>query len=60
MSEEPPVADVNSGDDPSATGEAEPKPQKWPIGFVLLIVAGALYLILRAIQMIGWLIDWAG
>ena len=59
MSDEPPIAGVNSGDDPGATGEAGPMPQKWPVGFILLIVAGTLYLAFRAIQMVGWLIDWA-
>lgn len=59
MSEEPPVAGVNPGDDSGARGEAEPMPQKWPVGFILLIVAGTLYLAFRVIQMVGWLIDWA-
>lgn len=36
----------------------EPQQQRWPIGFVLLIVATGLYLLLRLIQMGGWLFDW--
>ena len=58
MSEEPPVAGVSSGDDPGTTGGTEPIPQKWPVGFILLLVAGGLYLLLRFVQMAGWLVAW--
>lgn len=34
--------------------------QKWSWSFLLLLVAGAIYLGWRAIQGIAWLVDWAG
>ncbi len=50
------------GDPPSdefvgADETAEPR-AKVPISFILLVGAAAIYVILRLIQMGGWLIDW--
>jgi len=42
------------------SGGEEPEAEKWPWSFVLLIVAAALYLLLRLVQGIGWLADWIG
>lgn len=36
----------------------QPEEQKVPWSFVLLLVAAAIYLGFRAIQGIGWLVDW--
>ncbi len=33
----------------------EPQNERWPFTFVVLIIAAALYLLLRLIQGIGWL-----
>jgi hypothetical protein len=41
-------------------GGEEPQAEKWPLTFILLIVAAALYLLLRLVQGIGWLADWVG
>ena len=48
MSEERPV------ERPEVDGAS----QKWPVGFILLVVAAALYLLLRGVQMAGWVVDW--
>lgn len=58
MSEEATPAGVEPGDGAEQRGEADPAPAKWPVGFIVLLIAAALYLGLRAVQMIGWLIDW--
>lgn len=31
---------------------------KWPIGFIAMISAAALYVVWRLIQMAGWAIGW--
>ncbi len=31
---------------------------KWPVGFIVMVGLAGLYLVLRFIQMGGWLIDW--
>jgi hypothetical protein len=41
-------------------GGEERQAEKWPFTFILLIVAAALYLLVRLIQGIGWLADWVG
>ena len=42
--------------------EAEPTPaegeEKWPLGFIVLVVSAAIYLGWRLIQGIAWLVDW--
>ena len=40
--------------------EEQPNDPGWPIGFIVLVVAGALYLGLRLVQSIGWVIDRLG
>jgi hypothetical protein len=47
----------DSREEPESIRDAPP--EKWPVGFILLLVAGALYLLLRFVQMAGWLLDWA-
>ena len=43
--------------DEHGRGEEE-QAERWPLGFVLLLVAAGLYLLLRLVQGIGWLADW--
>ncbi len=38
--------------------DAEPRGEKWPAGFLLLVGAAAIYLGWRLIQGIVWLVDW--
>jgi hypothetical protein len=45
-------------EDPGA-GE-EPRSEKYPFTFIILIVAAALDLLLRLVQSIGWLADKVG
>ena len=45
-------------DDPG--GGEEPKAEKYPFTFIMLIVAAALYLLLRLVQGIGWIADKVG
>ncbi len=40
-------------DTPGTDAEEE----KWPIGFMIIVVLAALYLLWRAIQAVGWLIE---
>ena len=47
------------------TSQQQPTPDrtaeedlKWPIGFIVMVSLAGLYLLLRFIQMGGWLIDW--
>ena len=42
----------------SPADHAAEEPLKWPIGFIVMVTLAALYLILRFVQMTGWLIDW--
>ena len=35
----------------------EPERERWPIGFIVLVVAAAAYLLLRFIQIGGWLLE---
>ena len=45
--------------DSGPIGSEEPTEDPgWPIGFIVLVVAAAAYLLLRLVQMAGWLIDW--
>ena len=39
-------------------GEEPQQAEKWPVGLIVMIVAAALYLLVRLIQGIGWLADW--
>lgn len=57
MSEEATPAGVEPGEG-AESDAGDPVPAKWPVGFIILLVAAALYLGLRAVQMLGWLIDW--
>jgi hypothetical protein len=41
-------------------GREDPSAEKWPVGFIVLVVAAAIYLLFRLIQGIGWLADWIG
>ena len=38
-------------------GGEEPRSEKYPFTFIILIVAAALYLLLRLVQGVGWLAD---
>ena len=38
--------------------EAEPRDEKWPVGFIVLVAAATIYLGWRLIQGIAWLVDW--
>ncbi len=38
--------------------EDEELPERWPVGFILIIVAAALYLGFRAVQLVQLAIDW--
>lgn len=58
MSEDATPAGVDPIDGADASAEQEAPDEKWPIGFIVLLIAGALYLGLRAVQMLGWLVDW--
>ncbi len=40
---------------PEATAEED---LKWPIGFIAMVIAAALYLGLRLVQLAGRAIDW--
>lgn len=46
-------------DSDSDRGEQEGSEQRWPIGFILLVAAVALYLGWRLVQGVGALIGWA-
>lgn len=46
-----------SGDDRSDRSSDEESRERWPIGFMLLVGAAALYLGWRLVQGIGWAID---
>ena len=35
----------------------DPEPEGWPIGFVVLVVAASIYLLIRFVQMGAWLLD---
>ena len=41
-------------------GGEEPRSERYPFTFIVLIVAAALYLLLRLVQGIGWLADRVG
>ncbi len=43
--------------DPGRREESAPK-ERWPAGFILIVVAAALYLGFRLVEMIGWLVHW--
>ena len=58
MSEDSTPAGVDPVDGADPAAEPESPNEKWPIGFIVLLIAGALYLGLRAVQMLGWLVDW--
>jgi len=47
--------DGKGGSDMRGSGEGR---TRYPISFLLLIGAAAVYLILRFIQMGGWLVEW--
>jgi hypothetical protein len=38
-------------------GGGDPEQQRWPIGFILLVVAAAAYLLLRFIQIGAWVLE---
>lgn len=35
----------------------EPGEERWPVGFIVLVVAAAAYLLLRFVQIGAWLLD---
>ncbi|HEX9856660.1 MAG TPA: hypothetical protein VGC47_15220 [Acidimicrobiia bacterium] len=42
---------------PASSAEHDDEDLPWPVGFLILVVAAGLYLLWRAIQIAGWLID---
>ncbi len=56
------MSDESRVPNPESGGAEEPdgSDEKWPWSFILLIVAAALYLLLRLVQGIGRLADWIG
>ncbi len=54
------MSDESRVPSPESGGGEEPDnpDEKWPWSFILLIVAAALYLLLRLVQGIGRLADW--
>lgn len=41
-------------DEQRAAGEEK---ERWPVGFIVVVTLAAIYLILRLVQMIGWIFD---
>ena len=48
---------MNADEQTDSAGE-EDSHDRWPIGFMLLVGAVALYLGWRLVQGIGWAVDW--
>lgn len=47
-----------SSEPPSHAESGSEEELKWPVGFIVMVSLAALYLIVRLVQMTGWLIDW--
>lgn len=45
---------------PQDPADDEPAGERWPVGFILIVVAAVLYLAVRAWQGIRLLVDWLG